>query len=97
MDNYVLDGKAPRKTTSREEFGKFMASDARIVAKTAIDGVMISTVFLGLDQSFGQCDPPLLFETMVFGGRHDQYQDRCSTWSEAETMHNHVVKMVEEE
>ena len=31
--------------------------------------------------------PPILFETMIFGGPEDQYTDRCSTWDEAVKMH----------
>lgn len=53
----------------------------------------ISTVFLGLDHSWGD-GPPLLFETMIFGGEHDGYQDRCSTWAEAEAMHAKAVEHV---
>jgi hypothetical protein len=33
----------------------------------------VSTVFLGTNHSFG-FEPPLLFETMIFGGRFDDYQ-----------------------
>jgi hypothetical protein len=50
----------------------------------------ISTVFLGLDHgfSFGKGSPPVLFETMIFGGPLDQqYQDRCCTWKQAKEMH----------
>lgn len=31
--------------------------------------------------------PPILFETMIFGGEHDQYQERCSTWEQARKAH----------
>src|SRR5258706_13563526 len=44
----------------------FQTSD-RHVAKTDFGDVRVSTVFLGFDRSFGQ-GPPLLFETMIFGG-----------------------------
>ena len=47
----------------------------------------VSTVFLALDHSFGRAGPPLLFETMVFGGKLDGEQERCATWDEAEKMH----------
>lgn len=53
-------------------------------------GVRVSTVFLGLDHSYGD-GPPLLFETMVFGGPLDQEQDRCATWEDAEQMHEKLV------
>jgi hypothetical protein len=42
--------------------------DDRVVDFTlAADGGEVSTVWLGLDHSFG-AGPPLIFETMVFGG-----------------------------
>ncbi len=55
--------------------------------------VLISTVFLGLDHRFGE-GPPLLFETMVFGGKHHQEIDRYSTWDEAEKGHAKFVKLI---
>lgn len=67
--------------------------EGRTVAKTKIGDVMVSTVFLGIDHSFGR-GPPMLFETMVFGGPMDQYQERCSTWDEAVEMHERLVARV---
>lgn len=46
-------------------------------------GVRVSTVFLGLDHGFGLTAQPLLFETMIFGGAHDEYQERYATRDEA--------------
>lgn len=54
--------------------------------------VTVSTVFLGLDHNFGD-GPPLLFETMIFGGPHADFQARCSTWSEAEKQHADALRM----
>lgn len=46
------------------------------------ESVFVSTVFLGMDT--GMFDEPLrIFETMIFGGDHDQYQERYATWGEA--------------
>jgi hypothetical protein len=30
---------------------------------------------------------------MIFGGEHDQYQERCSTLDEAKIMHEEAVKL----
>lgn len=49
--------------------------------------VRVSTVFLGLDHSFGLQDGPILFETMIFGGPHDGYQKRYRTTEEAKKGH----------
>lgn len=63
----------------------------RRVAQTNInDEVNVSTVFLGLDYRFWE-GPPLIFETMIFGGQYDQYQDRYSTWDEAVAGHKKAV------
>lgn len=57
--------------------------------------VRVSTVFLGINHNFGD-GPPILFETMIFGGKHDQYQDRYATYAEAVAGHAAAVQMVEE-
>lgn len=70
------------------------ADAERIVAQTGNEALMISTVFLGLDHNFYGRGPPLLFETMVFGGEHDGDQWRCATWTEAEADHRRAVALV---
>jgi hypothetical protein len=75
----------------------FEAGDReRIVAQVEIGDVFVSTVFIGLDHNWGE-GPPLVFETMIFGGEFDQYQYRYSTWAEAEAGHAVAVGMVEHE
>jgi hypothetical protein len=56
------------------------------LAKTDIGKVQVSTVFVGVNQVF--------FETMIFGGKYNGYQRRCSTWDEAEIEHAEAVAMV---
>lgn len=92
-EHWILKDKTPVQVGLMEWAEWFEAAD-RVVAKTDIEGARISTVFLGLDHSFGHGDP-LLFETMIFGGEHDQHQQRCSTYEEAEKMHSDAVAMVE--
>lgn len=63
------------------------------VAEDCVDGKRVSTVFLGLDhRHFGE-GPPVLFETMVFGGEgwSEESCDRYSTWQEAEAGHARAV------
>lgn len=60
------------------------------VAVTTLPNCEVSTVFLGLDHSFGS-GPPLLFETLVFGGPFDQEMERYATWVEAEYGHVRMV------
>jgi len=91
--HYRLEGHIP-VPCSMMDWAAQMSGVSRTVAQTKLKGANISTVFLGLDHSFSDEGPPLLFETMIFGGEHDQYQDRCTTWDEAEAMHQKAVKLV---
>jgi hypothetical protein len=61
------------------------------------DGVRVSTVFLGLDHNFGFGGLPILFETMIFGGEHDSYQDRYSTREEAVIGHAKALALAKGE
>ena len=53
--------------------------------------VFISTVFLGIDHSFTRIGPPVLWETMIFGGRLDEEQWRYTSEAEAIRGHRRVV------
>jgi len=93
-DTYILDGRNPIPCADFMTRARWFETSDRQVAKTDFGDVRVSTVFLGLDRSFGQ-GPPLLFETMIFGGPFDQdkYQERCSTWEEAEAQHAEAVEV----
>jgi hypothetical protein len=93
-DLYILDGRNPVPCADFMTRARWFQTCDRHVAKTDFGDVRVSTVFLGLDRSFGH-GPPLLFETMIFGGRFDQdkYQERCSTWEEAEAQHAEAVEI----
>jgi len=66
----------------------------RIVEQTEIgEEVEVSTVWLGIDHGFVD-DVPLIFETMVFGGKHDQFQQRYPTEDLALFGHQEVVERV---
>lgn len=92
-DKYILDGHTPIPVASLEEWARAFETMDRHVAKTQIGEVGVSTVFLGIDHNFGD-GPPLLFETMIFGGEHDEWQERCSTWREAEEQHERACALV---
>lgn len=93
-ERYILKDKEPVECPSLIDWGKWMETPSnRVVKQENVGRAHVSTVFLGLDHSFGR-GPPVLFETMIFGGKHDQYQDRCSCWDEAEEMHKKAVELV---
>jgi hypothetical protein len=96
IDKYVLDGKTPRKVESSEEWANWFEIANRHVAQSLFGLVHVSTVFLGIDYNF-LGGPPLIFETMIFNGLHDGYRDRCSTWEEAEAMHERACALVKAE
>lgn len=87
-DYYTLDGHTPVPCDLLTWGRMFEDAEGRTVAQDSIGEFRVSTVFLGMNHSFGD-GPPLLFETMIFGGRYDddEYQTRCTTWEEAEEMH----------
>ncbi len=90
---YILDGKMPKAVKDIEEWGIWYGKAERHVAKTNISKeVSISTVFLGLDHSYNS-KIPILFETMIFGGKHDGYQERYTTWEQAEKGHERAVNL----
>jgi len=92
--HYILRGKEPVPASDTLEWGRwFENKDNRRVAFDKVeDEAEVSTVFVGLDHGFG--GTPLLFETMVFGGKLDGEQDRYSTWEEAEAGHKAIVGRV---
>lgn len=92
-DGYILRGKEPVLVDDAMAWADWYFAADRHVAKEKIGDVTVSTVFIGIDHQFGD-GPPLLFETLIFGGEHDGWQDRCSTWDEAEKMHREAVSLV---
>ena len=94
MDEYILDENGnPKKVYDLDEWGKWFDKNKKHISDTTIDNVRISTVFLGLDHSFDG-GKPVLFETMIFGGKHDLYTERCHTKEEAIEMHERAVSLV---
>ena len=94
MDGYyILKGRNPIKCTDLIEWTKQLGTKDRKVQLSQFGEVKVSTVFLGLDHSFGVGEP-LLFETMIFGGEHDSYQKRYSTWDEAVKGHRKVCNLI---
>lgn len=84
--------------TDDEWSTQFRSQEAKRVAETTLpDGTWISTVWLGLDHSFG-AGPPLIFETMVFEKGcasvpdRDNDMDRYSTEQEALDGHKRMVE-----
>jgi hypothetical protein len=94
MDKYILnESHQPVPCKDIMEWGKWFETADRCVAKEMIGHVRVSTVFLGIDHNFDG-GAPLLFETMIFGGPHSDYVERCSTWDQAVRQHAVAVELV---
>ena len=90
MGLYILDGKNPVPCF---DITKWAYQRDKTVGRDQFGDVRVSTVFLGMDHSFNG-GTPILFETMIFGGEHDQYQERYCTWDEAEKGHQIACELV---
>lgn len=104
---YILQGKVPVEVFDLLEWAAQHESAQRIVAQDKIGKTLVSTVFLGIDHSFGG-GPPLLFETMIFPNHGNKpsknligdkrfmesYMERYSTWDQAEAGHKRAVEGV---
>lgn len=94
MSNYILDGKNPVPCDDILEWGKWYENAKRSIANTMVTpDIRVSTVFLGIDHNFGTSGTPVLFETMIFGGPHDQYTERYTTWDDAINGHYEAVML----
>lgn len=95
-DRYILIGQTAVPEPDLLKWGEWFETADRIVAKTEVGSILISTVFLGLDHAWHD-GAPLLFETMVFSDTLDALDCwRCSTWAEAEAQHARVVERMKQ-
>lgn len=65
----------------------------RHVAEDKIGDVRVSTVFRGIDHRFNSAGKPVLWETIIFGGPHDEYQDRYTSLGDAKKGHEVAVAL----
>jgi len=93
--NWILDHNGePLEEPDVVKWGRWFESNNRTLALDTRKGVQVSTVFLGIDHNFNEGEP-ILWETMIFGGTHDQYQARYATREEALAGHKRALAMVE--
>jgi hypothetical protein len=96
-DRYILDESGnPQPCADLATWARAF-DGTRHIAMTDVDSSVaakVSTVFLGLDHRFGGEGPPIVFETMVFGGALDGEQERYCTKAEALAGHEKMVARV---
>lgn len=67
----------------------------KITKQDRFGDILVSTVFLGIAMNgYNKIDPPLLWETMIFGGEHDLYQERYTSHEDALVGHQRAVDLV---
>ncbi len=82
---------------SRNEWNAELGKEkANRVVFTRVADAEVSTAWLGLNHAAWDSSPPLIFETMVFGGAHGGWHWRYSTEDEARTGHERVVAALRE-
>lgn len=107
VDHYILVDREPVACPDWNEWADWMyhskkeledghhAGNCR-VGWDKVGEAEVSTVFLGIDHRLSwpprEDEPPILFETMTFGGKNDQDTDRYCTWAEAEAGHAAAVE-----
>ena len=106
---WLNDDGDPIPYTSKEEFfaGGMGSMSFKHIGLTSLCGyelgrfviiepIIISTVFLGIDYAFHTAmtqQPPILFESMIFGGAFNEKQARYSTMEEAQDGHQRMVRL----
>lgn len=97
--HYVLDEHGePKPVANVLAWAKSYDKQDRVVKRERVGTTTFSTVFLGLDHSFGG-KVPVLWETMVFGaGLLDHKLDRCGgSREQAQAMHERMCSFIRKE
>lgn len=92
---YVLDVNHRPVPATLHEWGIFFENlENRLVNWTQVTSqITVSTVFLGVDYRYFGKGPPLLFETLIFGGGPlDQMCWRYLSWDDAEAGHQAAIR-----
>lgn len=90
LQYYILDGKTVIPVSCKE-WGDWAIENSpnmcpRVAITELLEGIIVSTIFVGT--------PFTIFETMIFGGEHDGYQERYATWEEAEAGHQRAIELI---
>ena len=93
MKHYIQNAAGDVENVDLMTWARWFENADRIIKQSERDGVMVSTVFLGMDHSFGG-PVPVLWETMVFGGEHDGDQERYTSRQDAIAGHEAMCARV---
>ena len=95
---YILDENNKPIRSTIVDCGKWLEEnpERKAVKQEHIGDIFISTVFLGLDHAWDS-EIPVLWETMIFGGENDQYQDRYTSVEDALEGHKKALTLITKE
>jgi len=95
--HYILKDRKPVEVSLWEWSKWYEDFKNRRVAQDSVMSdhgeIWVSTVFLGIDHNYHTVGLPVLFETLISGGRHDQHISRYRTWDESESGHKVCVRL----
>jgi hypothetical protein len=89
----LVDGK-PTRCTWNEWLSTMGDADARTVALWQYSRLIVSTVFVGVDFSYGEDKRPRLWETRVTGGPLNDQFSRYPSLAEARRGHRNALARV---
>lgn len=95
---YLDDNNTPQQCTFEEYSKHYKEYEAKRMAKrlkTTIGECEVSTVFLSHNHSYTD-GPPVLWETLVFGGNLAGERDRYTSYDDALEGHKNMVVRVME-
>ena len=100
LERYTLNRHEPVRCNDLRSWKAWMESPQRLIQETSLEDqpqnpVRVCTAFLGIDVSFGVGEP-ILFETMVLGGKWDRELFRYYTWKAAYEGHAAIVRCLTE-
>ena len=95
-EKYILVNGEPQVEPNLLKWAEWFENSERHLKQDVIGNTRISTVFLGLDHSFGG-GPPVLWETMIFDGPEgllDETQWRYTSQEDALAGHENAVGLI---
>jgi hypothetical protein len=93
---YILDENNKPIRSTIVDCGEWLEENPErkaVKQENVNDDIHVSTVFLGLDHAWNS-GIPVLWETMIFGGEHDQYQERYTSYEDALKGHQIALNLV---
>ena len=92
---YILREGQPVPANDANEWAQWCLTHRaeRLVAEEWVGEALVCTSFLGIDVNLLGAIP-ILWETVVWGGKYDKYVRRCASRKEAERGHRETVRML---